>query len=83
MTDTAQEGEGGRVAVAVMLAAIDDRDDDLCALVAGADKDTLNVAVTGLALAVRLALSEAPADRRAFVRGYLAELALDAAAWPQ
>jgi hypothetical protein len=62
-----------------MLAAIEERDDDLCALVAGADRDTLNLAVTGLAFAVRGALSEAPADRRVFVRAGLAAWALSLA----
>jgi hypothetical protein len=75
--------EGRRVAVGAILAAIDGRDDDLYLLLAGADRDTLNVAVAGLAIVIRLALEEAPAKRRAFVRDYVAGCAIDAAARPE
>jgi hypothetical protein len=72
----AQEAEARRVAVAVILAAIDGRDNDLPQLLADADRDTLVVAVGGLAIAVGAALGEVHPDRRAELREGLAGCAL-------
>ena len=70
------------MAVAVMLAAIDGRDQDLCDLLAGADQAVLAIAVGGLALAVGAAFAELPPERRAEIRGGLADQALAMAGWP-
>ena len=71
----ASAAEARRVATAAMLAAVDGRDQDLHELLDDADRDTLAVAVGGLALAVGAAFSELRPKRRAALRGYLAGLA--------
>jgi hypothetical protein len=70
-----------RLAVAVLLAAVDGRDDDLHALLADADHAELAVAVAGLALAFGALMGEVPTDRRPVIRDYLAGRALDLVAW--
>jgi hypothetical protein len=70
-----------RLAVAVLLAAVDGRDDDLHALLAGADHAELAVAIGGLALAFGALMGEVPPDRRPLIRDYLAGRALDLVAW--
>jgi hypothetical protein len=72
VTDEARAAEARRVAVAVILAAVDGRDQDLHELVADADRDMLAVAVGGMALAIVDALSEVPPERRAVIRQHLA-----------
>ncbi|HZP26679.1 MAG TPA: hypothetical protein VFB90_06490 [Dehalococcoidia bacterium] len=79
MASPAHEVEARRLALAVLLAAIDGRDEDLAALVAEAGRDELAVAVGGLAIAVGAALGEVPPERRAALRHGLAEHALDVA----
>jgi hypothetical protein len=74
--DEAQASEARRTALAVMLAVIDGRDSDLPQLLADADRDTLTIAVGGLAIAVGAALGELHPDRRAEIREYLAAWAL-------
>ena len=83
MTDAARAAEVRRLAVAVMLAAVDGRDQDLHELLADADRDTLAIAVGGLALAVGGVLGEVPAERWAAIREELSAWALNLAAWPE
>ena len=68
--------EARRVAVAVILAALDGRDDDLCVLLADADWDVLALAVGGLALAVGAMAGELPPEKRAQIREMMARHAL-------
>lgn len=82
VTGEAREADARRLAVAVLLAAVDGRDQDLPGLLADADGDTLAVAVGGMALAVAAAVGEVPPERRAAIREHLAAWALDMAAWP-
>lgn len=70
------------MAVAVVLAAADGRDQDLHELLADADRDTLAIAVGGLALAVGQVLGEVSAERRAAIREQLAAWALNLAGRP-
>ena len=70
------------MAVAVVLAAVDGRDQDLHELLADADRDTLAIAVGGLALAVGQVLGEVPPERRAAWREQLSAWALNLAGRP-
>jgi hypothetical protein len=77
------EADARRLATAVLLAAVDGRDQDLHQLLSDADRDVLAVAVGGLAIAVSAALGEVPPERRATIREGLSAWALEMAAWPQ
>jgi hypothetical protein len=74
VTGQARAAEARRLAVATMLAVIDGRDRDLHELLDDANRDTLAVAVGGLALAVGAAFSELAPERRVALRGGLAAL---------
>jgi hypothetical protein len=82
VTSKASAAEARRMAVAVVLAAADGRNQDLHQLLADADRDTLAIAVGGLALAVGAVLGEVPAERRAAIRGHLSAWALNLAGRP-
>lgn len=68
-----------RTAVAVLLAALDGRSDDLCALLAVAGREELQLAVGGLAIAVGAMAGEVPPERRAEIREQMAAHALSVA----
>lgn len=83
MTGEARAAEARRLAVAVSLAAIDGRDQDLHELLADADRDMLAVAVGGLAIMASAVLGEVPAERRAAVREHMSAWALNLAGRPE
>jgi hypothetical protein len=83
VTTQASAAEARRLVVAVVLAAIDQRDEDLHELLADADREMMTVAVGGLAIAVGAVLGEVSPERRAEIREYLAGCALGMAAWPE
>lgn len=72
-----------RLAIAVMLAAVDQRDDDMHALLADADRAELAIAVGGLALMVAAVVEAVPSATRPSIREYLSARAMEMAAWPQ
>jgi hypothetical protein len=80
---SADAAEVRGLAMGVILAAVDARDADMHVLLADADRETLSVAVGGLALAVSAVLGEVPEERRAVIREHLAGWALEAAARPR
>jgi hypothetical protein len=82
VTDS-HETEARRLAVAVMLAAIDQRDDDLTALLVNASREELQIAVGGLALAIGAVVGSEPPQKQAAIREHLAAQAMEMAAWPQ
>ena len=71
--------EARRVVTAVILAALDGRDDDLNFLLTAADRDTLAVAVGGMAIAVGAMSGELSPERRADLREMMAAHALTVA----
>lgn len=73
MTDP-KATEARHLALSTILAAVDGRDHDLHELVDDADRDSLAVAVGGLALAVSDVISVLSPGRRAALRGHLAAL---------
>lgn len=71
--------EARRTAVAVLLAALDGRGDDLAVLVDGATPEELALAVGGMAIAVGAMSGEVSPERRAAIREMLAGHALTVA----
>jgi hypothetical protein len=76
-----QAVEARQLAVAAMLAALDERQADIPALLAGADHETLVVAAGGLAILAATIAQTAPAEWQATLRGQLADCALSMATW--
>ena len=74
-----EAAEARRAAVAVILAALDGRHDDLHILLADAGREELAIAVGGMALAVGAMSGELPPERRAEIREQLAHHALTVA----
>ena len=68
-----------QLAIGVLIAAADDRLEDVAVLLADADPMALAVAAGGLALAVGAVLAELPEERRAVLREQFGMLALGAA----
>jgi hypothetical protein len=68
-----------QLAVGVLIAAADNRVQDLAVLLAGADRDALMAAAGGLAIAVGCVLEELPEDRRVIIRQQFTSWALDVA----
>lgn len=68
-----------RFAIGVILAAADGRAEDMHLMLADADRDTLAVAVGGVAIALEHVLEELPAPRRAQLREQFGAWALEAA----
>jgi hypothetical protein len=79
----AREAEARRLVTGVMLAILDGRDDDVHQLLEDAEPDMLRVAVGGVLLLAGAAVGEAPPERRAAIREYLASRAVTLAGWPQ
>ena len=71
--------EARRVAVAVLLAALDGRDDDVAILLADASREVLAIAGAGLALAVGAMSGELTPERRAEIREMMGAHALTVA----
>jgi hypothetical protein len=83
VTGEDQAAAARRLVLGVMLAVLDGRDEDVHQLLAGADRDTLAVAVGGVLLLAGAVLGEVPPERRAAVREHLADRAVTVAGWPQ